>query len=200
MVKDLVVRQSLFTSTLTDVCQNIRNNTNKHIIAHSPTVRAGVLGLLHQNARLACGNFFDVSSRFQMMPKWHMVSLIRLTLRQHYVKRFFVHPISCKATCRHPILSRKSFQWLSAQIPFKRKPQVLELRPKILVNGIEVDEARWWSVPMPAVFSNFGASPCSSEIYLFQSLHLRFKIAFLPCDFDVVHTLGWKQSLLPFQT
>ena len=33
-------------------------------------------------------------------------SQIRQTLRQHNVKRFLVLPISCKATCRHPILSR----------------------------------------------------------------------------------------------
>ena len=86
--------------------KNKRNSTNKHIFAHSPTVHARVLGLLHQDVRLARRIFrcvIAISNDVQVAHGFHRSDK---TLRQHYVKRFFVLPISCKATCRHPILSR----------------------------------------------------------------------------------------------
>ena len=48
---------SLANLSVRQLQQNMRNNTNKHIFAHSPTVCAGGLGLLHQNVGVACGNF-----------------------------------------------------------------------------------------------------------------------------------------------
>ena len=49
---------SLSVRQLFQTCaKNKRNNTNKHVFAHSPTVCAGVLGLLHHNVRLACRIF-----------------------------------------------------------------------------------------------------------------------------------------------
>ena len=54
----------------------------------------------------------------------------------------------------------------------------------------EVDEVRWWSIPMRGSFQQFWSVPLFLEICVFhQSFPLRFKIAFLPCDFDIVHTL-----------
>ena len=50
-------------------------------------------------------------------------------------------------------LPAPSCQWLSVQIPFKRNHGGLEFCPEILANGMEVDEAKWWRAPIPAVFN-----------------------------------------------
>ena len=50
--------------------------------------------------------FFDVSSRFQIMSKWHMGFTDQTNVETKLCTAFCVLPISCKATCRHPILSQ----------------------------------------------------------------------------------------------
>ena len=115
---------------------------------------------------------FDVSSRFQMMSKWHMGFTDQTNVETTLRKAILCASNQLQSNVSTSNSITKSFQWLSVQIPFKRKPQVLELRPKILANGVKADEARWWSIPMPAVFSIFGASPCSSRSVCFINLSI----------------------------
>ena len=117
--------------------QNTRYNTNKHIFAHSPTVCARVLGLLHQNVRLACGNFSMCHRDFKMMSKWHMgftdQTTVETTLRKGILCASNSNQLQSNVSTSNSVT--KILPVVVRTDSFQEEPQVLELRPKMLANG-----------------------------------------------------------------
>ena len=142
---------SLASPSVRQLCQtcakNTRNNTNKHIFAHRPTVCVEAFSafftkmcgwlVVISRCVIAISNDVRVAHEFRRSDK---------TLRQHYVKRFFVLPISCKATCRHPILSRNPSSGCPYRFLSRGNHRFLNLDPKSWPTGLR------WTKPDGGAF------------------------------------------------
>ena len=124
--------------------------------------------------------FFDVSSRFQMMSKWHMG---------------FTDQTTVETTLRKGILCASNSNQLQSNVSTSNS--VTKILPVVVRTDSfqeERDRGRRSQVVEESdagSFQYFWSVPLFLEIHLFPpSFHLRFKIAFLPCDFDTVHALG----------
>ena len=113
-----------------------------------------------------------MSSRFLMMSKWHMGFTDQTNVETTLRKAILCASNQLQSNVSTSNSVTKILPVVVRNDSIQEDPQVLELRPKILAKGVEVDEARWWSIPMPAVFSNFGASPCCSRSVCFINLSI----------------------------